>query len=219
MRVRFSGRPDGPLLLLCPGFGGSTADYEPLAEVFGEHYRVGRLSHPGSDRWAALKLLPHFLVWRWRHGRREAALKTRALFHAESVRRLRLTQLRLAVDQLAPVALAGHSFGTDTVLMAALENPPGDLYLFSPHPPGYLIGREDYARVKCRTLVVSGSCDRTPDGVGPDNRMGVAQALPGARPLLLPGVAHMDFAFPGWGPPEWPAQLSCVVGEAGVSGE
>ncbi len=213
VRVRFFGRPDGPLLLICPGFGASSADYEPLAEVFGQHYRVGRLAHPGSDRWAAFGLLPRYLYWRWRDGSSQAALKVRSQFHSETIRRLRLAQLRLALDELAPVALAGHSFGTDTVLLAARERAVSDLFLFSPHPPGYLLAAEDYPQIQChRALVISGTRDRTPDGVGPEERMEVADAIPVARPLLLPGVAHMDFAFTGAGPPEWPVQLSGALG-------
>jgi hypothetical protein len=88
--------------------------------------------------------------------------------------------------------------------------PIDTLYLFSPHPPGYLIPTADYGRLPVRRVVViSGTHDRTRDGVTARERMQVMSYLrPSARAVLLEGVGHMDFALAGLGPPHWTRQLA-----------
>lgn len=222
---------DGPLLwsgdrgarplFITAGFGSSLYDYAPLAEIFGQHQRVYRVGHPGSDRRASLaagaRLLWHLHVERC--DRLEAARRVRRFLHREASRQRRLAQLCAAVnlvrerEEAATIDLAGHSYGTDTALLFALRNghevPIDTLYLFSPHPPGYLIPLPAYRSLRVRrVVVVVGSKDRTRDGVGPEERRLVAEAVGDkGRLIWLEGVGHMDFAFPGMGPKGWPRQL------------
>ena len=153
-----------------------------------------------------------------------AAQSVRSYLHRESLRYRRLGQLRFAVglalrrESATSIDLAGHSYGTDTALLLALlhgvELGIDTLYLFSPHPPNYLIPACDYARLPVRrVVVVVGSRDRTRDGVGPEQRCLVAEAVgEKARLLTLEGIAHMDFAFPDLGPTGWPEALARELG-------
>lgn len=216
--VELSRRP----LILSPGFGSSVYDYAPLAALFGRQQPVLRVGHPGSDRRAALGAGLRMLGYRLLrgHGPVQAARKVRAHIHRPESRRRRLRQVAHAVQQwqrqhgVGPLDLAGHSFGSDTALCFALrygrEFEIDTLYLFSPHPPGYLVSRGDYVGLPVRqVIVVVGSRDRTRDGVGPEQRLEVMQALGDkARAIVLDGVAHMDFAFADLGPPGWPKSLA-----------
>jgi pimeloyl-ACP methyl ester carboxylesterase len=207
--------------VLSPGFGSSVRDYEILAQALAEHHDVYRLGHSGSGRWSALEAGLR-LLWR-RHVKGEstgeAARKVRGYLHRHELRERRLGQLQAAVQEVVKItgqrriSIAGHSYGTDTALLYALRH-GGDveietLYLFSPHPPGYLIAAEEYARIPARNVVVvTGTRDRTRDGVGPAERLRILPLLPpGARAIILPEVGHMDFAFSDLGPPDWPQTL------------
>jgi hypothetical protein len=193
-----------------------------LAELFQARQTVYRVGHPGSDRWAAVGAGLRWLWQRWALAAppQEAALQVRAYLHRESLRERRLAQLCAAIKEerrrhgLSAIDLAGHSYGTDTALLFALryghEIEIATLYLFSPHPPGYLIAMDDYASLPVnRVIVVTGTRDRTRDGVGPEQRQRVANAVGDkAQLIVLEGVAHMDFAFADLGPPQWPQQLA-----------
>jgi hypothetical protein len=86
-----------------------------------------------------------------------------------------------------------------------------NLYLFSPHPPGYLFERESYARLRASVVwVITGTRDRTRDGVGPEERLKVAEVCD-ARVINLTGVGHMDFAFAELGPEGWVERLKQVL--------
>ena len=173
--------------------------------MFGHTQPVVRVRHPGSDFRAAVAALGRLLGYRLLgYADREAALRVRSSLHRPEVRALRLRQLSDAVQQTVrrtgaeAIDLAGHSFGTDTVLQYALSPmvPIRNLWLFSPHPPGYLIPSRDYARLSAQTVhVVVGSRDTTRDGVGPRDRMWVEHAVGSRARLLVPeGFRHMDFA-------------------------
>lgn len=197
-------------------------DYAPLAELFGQSQPVYRVGHPGSDRWAGLAALFR-LLWHLRvEGceSSESARRVRTYLHREASRQRRLAQLSLAVqvalarENAGSIDLAGHSYGTDTALLFALghghEVAIDTLYLFSPHPPGYLIPEPDYGRLAVRrVVVVVGSLDRTRDGVGPEQRGRVVEAIGSkGRLIWLEGVGHMDFAFPDLGPEDWRERLA-----------
>ncbi len=229
-RSRSSETDDTPLVFSV-GFGASVRDYEPLAAVLQERHPLFRVGHPGFGRWAALGALFRLARERFVSGASgvEAARRVRAMIHAEDCRTMRLLQLELAVaavlsrqDQSQSgarrrLSLAGHSFGTDTVLQFALQYGHTldieTLYLFSPHPPGYLIPSVDYARLKVgKVVLVSGTRDHTRDGVGPDQRLKVAEHLKvPVQAIVLDGVGHMDVAFPGLGPIAWPKELHAAL--------
>lgn len=224
--VLWSGRPGTRPLVLSPGFGSSVFDYAPLADLFGRHQQVYRVGHPGSDRWAGFAAGARLLWQRFVRGQSAllAAQSVRSYLHRESSRYRRLRQLRLAAGMAlrrgsaTSIDLAGHSYGSDTALLLALlhgvELKIDTLYLFSPHPPDYLIPARDYVRLPVRrVVVVVGSRDRTRDGVGPEQRCLVAKAVgEKARLITLEGVAHMDFAFLDLGPCGWPEALARVLG-------
>lgn len=219
---------NGIPLVFSVGFGASVRDYEPLAAVLQKRGQLYRVGHSGFGRFSALGALLRWAQERFvsRCTGVEAARRVRAMIHAEDCRAMRLLQLELAVAAVLSrskggegegkrrrLSLAGHSYGTDTVLQFALEY--GEkldietLYLFSPHPPGYLIPKEDYARLKVgRVVLVTGTRDWTRDGVGPDQRLEVLECLrvPVQR-IVLDGVGHMDAAFSGLGPKGWTRAL------------
>lgn len=202
----------GVPLVFSPGFGASLRDYSGLCRHFERTQPVVRVGHPGSDRWAAIPAALRLLWYRaLGYSDREAAIKVRSYLHRPQARERRLRQLILAVEEVRrrtgamEIDLAGHSFGTDTALMLALSNiaPRGhvvsirNLWLFSPHPPGYLIPRNDYARLPVQQVnVVVGSRDWTRDGVGPFERLLVAEAVgQKAHAMVQDGFRHLDFAF------------------------
>jgi pimeloyl-ACP methyl ester carboxylesterase len=213
------GQAGGVPLVLSLGFGSALTDYVPLVEMLLQHQPVIRVEHPGSARRAGLEAGLRLLWRRWwlGEGKGEAARRVRAHLHRPASRERRLAQLREAVEATqqrwgtGPIDLAGHSFGTDTALLFALrhghEVPIRRLILLCPHPPGYLVPLEAYAALPVdEVVVVTGTRDWTRDGVGPEARWAVVQAS-GGRGVMLQDVAHMDFAFPGLGPVDWPQQL------------
>lgn len=197
---------EGVPLVFSPGFGAALRDYSGLCRHFERIQPVVRVGHSGSDRWAVLPAALHLLWYRaLGYSGREAAIKVRSYLHRPQARERRLRQLILAVEEVrrrtgaTEIDLAGHSFGTDTALMLALSEVVSirNLWLFSPHPPGYLIPRDDYARLPVqRVNVVVGSRDWTRDGVGPFERFLVAEAVgQKAHTIVQDGFRHMDFAF------------------------
>lgn len=198
--------------MFSPGFGAAIRAYSGLCESFAKSQPVIRVGHPGSDRWAAVPALARLLWYRaLGHSGREAAIKVRTHLHRPDMRERRLRQLIAAVQEVrsrtgaTEIDLAGHSFGTDTALMLALSGtiPIRDLWLFSPHPPGYLIPWKEYALPHVRQVhVVVGSRDWTRDGVGPWERLLVAEAVgEKARATTLERYRHMDFAGMTSSPP------------------
>lgn len=164
------------------------------------------VKHPGSDRLAVPSALLQLLGYRaLGYGKREAAINVRSYLHRPESRQLRLDQLlstaRRTLEESGgnQVDLAGHSFGSDTVLMLATSGliSVRTLWLFSPHPPGYLIPRSEYPRLPVeRVEVVVGSRDQTRDGVGPFERSLAAVAAGDKAGLcLVEGFRHMDFAW------------------------
>ena len=57
---------------------------------------------------------------------------------------------------------------------------------------------------------MTGTRDRTRDGVGPQERLKVAEVCE-ARIINLAGVGHMDFAFAELGPEGWVGELGVVL--------
>lgn len=210
----------GRLLVLSTGFASRVTDYEPLARLFEPHYLLCRVGHPGSERGDGAKAFLRLLWAKWiqRSTWRQAAIAARSWIHRRSNRERRLSQLLGVLAELQTsfqgfeMSLAGHSYGTDTVLRAALEAEMEELFLFSPHPPGYLLGAAQYLSLNARQVwVISGTKDYTRDGVGPEERLRVAEYLDPARlrkSLCLEGVRHMDFAFPEEGSALWRQRLA-----------
>lgn len=219
--VQVSGNAgSGKCLVFSTGFAGSRTDYGALCRLFEPDHLVVRVAHPGFGRWAGLKALVWFLGLRLR-GKKvvEAALRVRRWIHSEENYLRRRVQLLTVVEEITrryevhSFSLAGHSYGTDTALRCALEMEVVNLYLFSPHPPGYLIPKKDYGRLRASVVwVVTGTRDRTRDGVGPQERLKVA-AVCEARVINLLGVGHMDFAFADLGPEGWVGELGVALEE------
>jgi pimeloyl-ACP methyl ester carboxylesterase len=218
--VQVSGRASsGKCLLFSTGFAGSRFDYGSLCRLFEDNYLVVRIAHPGSGRRDGLKALLRFSWYRWVKllDQGNAARRVRGWIHREANCLRRRDQLlgvaaeigrRFQIDRFS---LAGHSFGTDTALRGAQVMVLDSLYLFSPHPPGYLIPTEDYSRLRTEAvLLVTGTLDRTRDGVGPSERLRVAEVCE-ALPVILDGVRHMDFAFADLGPSGWLDQLGLTL--------
>lgn len=211
------------LVVLSPGFASSLTDYEAVVKALENRALVVRVFHEGNGRKAGLSALFRYLVWRFFRGLRpiEAAKKVRAHIHRPENRRCRVDQLKSVLDGLctefprARLSLIGHSYGTDTALQAALHFELSSLVLLSPHPPGYLFKEEDYGKLRARRVVViTGTRDWTRDGVGPSERLRVADFLSGemkvAR-MCLEGVGHMDFALSALGPTGWEAELKEIL--------
>jgi hypothetical protein len=221
--VLISGNVDsGSLLFLTPGFGSRLTDYGPIVRTFEKAHLVVRMVHPGSSRWSFLQALVRLL---WVRGVRglplqEAARVARSWIHRPSNRQRRLRQLQAVVAHVSSrfpsrsISLAGHSFGSDTAILGALEQKVQNLYLFSPHPPGYLVPMEDYARLCCEKVwIVTGTRDRTRDGVGPEERLKVALHIPTEQlreVCCLEGVGHMDFALAPLAPKDLQDRLEAL---------
>lgn len=199
--------PDGVPLLFSPGLGASMRDYSGLAAHFAKSQPVVRVGHPGSDRAIVIPALTRlFWLRALGYSRREAAVRVRSYLHRPEIRERRVQQMISALERVRKRAgqtqfdLAGHSFGTDTALLVALSSTPYEirkLYLFSPHPPGYLIPWSAYAQLMAdEVVVVTGTRDWTRDGVGPRERLEVVDALgANAQGFVVNGLAHMDAAF------------------------
>lgn len=200
-----------PPLLLSPGFGSRLHDYGALRQAFLDRYCLYRMVHPGTDRSAAARIgaahLLHMGLLGW--SRQFSARKLRRYIHSPTHRQTRSRQLSQAIDfvlkhsRQSSLSLAGHSFGTDTVLSYAVSQAETsiikDLYLFSPHPAGYLIPEQSLKRRLARkVLVITGDADYTADGVGPNERWGVLKPLADGNKVqgvFLWQFGHLDPAL------------------------
>lgn len=218
--VQVSGNAgSGRCLLFSTGFAGSRTDYGALCRLFEPEHLVVRIAHPGSARAAGLQALGFFLWYRLRGlDGLEAARKVRAWLHRPENCQRRLAQLLDVAEEIGRryeierFSLAGHSFGTDTVLRGALQMDVEELFLFSPHAPGYLIPMDRYSQLRAgKICLVTGTKDWTRDGVSPEARLKVADVCP-ARIVMLEGVRHMDFAFAELGPEGWVESLAGFIG-------
>ena len=222
--VCLSGSPEsGRLLLVSPGFGSCGTDYGPVVRHFERDHLVLRVAHPQDNRLAALLALTK-LLWQRMRGSPglAAAREVRAWLHGEKRCLRRLDQMKDVATWASQefscesLSVLGHSFGTDTVLRYTLEHEVDFLYLLSPHPPGYLIPEPRYRELRCSQLyLVTGTNDRTRDGVGSGERYRVTEKVSAeilVQATVLPGVGHMDFAFQGLGPVGWEQALIEALG-------
>jgi predicted dienelactone hydrolase len=196
--------------LFSVGFGGDRSGYAYLGRAWaGRGIATAVVEHIGSNL-DVLKGLPG---------------RTRAERHQEVVRRVadpeelsnRPRDLHFAHANLAgrfiglPLGLAGHSYGTYTVLAAMglptvprLREPlPAPLsevsscLVISPQAPGLLFSGRALSTLKAPTLVLTGTKDAPLSGEGDfRQRVAVFDHLPtGFRNLVvLEGVEHMAFA-------------------------
>lgn len=196
-------------VLLSVGFGGTRESYGYLARAWtdlGLHVAV--VEHVGSNL-EVLKGLSH-------HSRAQRNAEVVRLVSCPHERLARPKDFLYVYSQLKsrfgnlPLALAGHSYGTYTVLSAmglqsrgletnfqGSEVPVRCTVLMSPQPPGMLFAREEYRKVGVPTLVVSGTKDDLLDGSQDYlSRREVYEVLPTqmANLLIFEGVAHMTFA-------------------------
>ena len=219
------------ILLLSPGFASALTDYGPVVRRFEKTHLVVRVGHPQNGRSAGLQalLLLDWHRWVGRLGAGPAARRVREWVHGRDRCLRRVAQFEVVADWLEQsfpgfrLSVLGHSFGTDTVLRFALRRAVESVYLLSPHPPGYLVNREGYARLMAdRILVITGTRDVTRDGVGPEQRLAVAGAVPAGileGAWILPEVGHMDFAFTGLGPEGWEQALGRAIGSGNLDGK
>lgn len=193
-------------LVFSSGFGGSLLDYSRLALALRSlGWAVALVEHPGSDRSAAVRLLPERLL------RPGPALGRKV--HSPLSMRNRPADVGWLIGRLQRafgverLAVAGHSFGAYTALAVAgvpveIE---GRRYQFrdervqavaaiSFQAPGRLFRPEALAELRVPALLMTGSRDHTSDGTRYQDRIRLAELLPGARCLVLAEVGHMDFA-------------------------
>jgi len=184
------------VVLFSPGFGAGVFDYGPVVRSMERDSVILRVHHPGSARASFLQALAIFTRARFQGQKAaQAARKARLWIHREENRRRRVEQLREAL-------LGALAFAVDRLI------------LLSPHPPGYLIEAGRYSRLSCPVSVLVGSEDWTRDGVGPQDRLKVVEALPASTDsTVLAGVRHMDFAFSGLGPVGWESHLQHALGQ------
>lgn len=213
------------LVVLSPGFASSLTDYAPVVKALESRALIARVFHQGNGRMAGLEALLRLIGWRVLRSLPpvEAARKVREHIHRPVNRERRVEQLSAVLDGLQlefparRLSLLGHSYGTDTVLRAALRYEVESLVLLSPHPPGYIFPERDYPKLRARRVsVVTGTEDWTRDGVGPRERLKVAGCLAGdveVAATCLTGVGHMAFAFSEIGPSGWDSELSNVLNE------
>jgi predicted dienelactone hydrolase len=212
-RPAAGGRP-APCVILSHGLGGSRDGLSWLGEaVAGAGYAALQLQHPGSDA-ATLSAAN-------RQGALAAALTPPAALDrlqdivfalAECARRA----VELGIDARR-FALAGHSYGAWTVQHALGQRLPGTAaqglalpdarvlagIAMSPSPPMGLPAVFALARITTPLLSLTGTDDQGRiEGIGPEGRRVVFDALSGPPQMLatLDGADH--FAFAGEGP-EW----------------
>lgn len=209
--------PEGPTrgwILFSVGFGGERSGYAYLGRAWAERgLATAVIEHVGSNL-DVLKSLPG----KHREERnREVALRVGDKEElAARPRDLILVYSHLE-DRIGdlPLGLAGHSFGTYTVLAAqGLATVPvlpplersldsaASCMIISPQPPGVLFTPRVLGGVSPPTLVVTGTKDGPLHGDGDYHaRAAVYDHLPAeARNLVvLDGVEHMAFANIGLG--------------------
>jgi predicted dienelactone hydrolase len=211
---RPAARGPAPCVILSHGLGGSRDGLSWLGEALTEAgYAALQLQHPGSD--AATLAAPD------RQGAVAAALTPPAALGrlqdivfalAECTRRAGA----LGIDA-ARFGLAGHSYGAWTVQHAIGQRLPGTAaqglalpdarvlagIAMSPSPPMGLPAPFAVSRIATPLLSLTGTDDQGRiEGIGPEGRRVVFDALSGPPQLLatLAGADH--FAFAGEGP-EW----------------
>lgn len=223
--VLLSGQRRGAFLsLISPGFASRLTDYGPLVKALESHGLVARIHHQKNGRFQGLLALLRLTYLHFLKGLDwpAAAREVRAALHGEVNRKARVQELLRASEELQrmfpekKLILVGHSFGTDTVIGAALKRRVDGLVLISPHPPGYLLRPEQYKALQAkRILLIVGEQDWTRDGVGPVDRLRVGDVLEPNKLFaaeVLAGVGHMDFALPALGPGGWERELVRVLG-------
>ncbi|MCA9794696.1 MAG: hypothetical protein KC910_22970 [Candidatus Eremiobacteraeota bacterium] len=191
------------------GFGGNRFDYARLARGWARAgHGVVVVEHPGSARWAALRLLPRRYLQpgpglrRWVYNR--DCLTNRPL------------DLRLAVERVirefkpSRVVVAGHSFGAYSAMAVAGLPVPGvgdfahpavsALIAISFQPPGQLFRTQDFQRLTLPALWVLAARDDTADGTSSRERLALRQWLPTATVVVIADSNHMDLADMGPNP-------------------
>lgn len=198
-------------LLFSGGFGSRLGDYNELARQLRERgWSVALLVHRGSDRRAALRLVPRRFTL--------PGEQLRLLAHTPANRYQRplhfLTVAEAIRERFAPRTLvaAGHSFGAFTAMAASgvpvlfesgrRRRVGGSNFAFdalvviSPQKVGDLCHRDDYRAVTVPGLYVTGTRDRTPDGADFGARMAAIARVPESlrEVVVFDPAAHMDFA-------------------------
>lgn len=209
-------RPEGPArawVVFSVGFGGERSGYAYLGRAWSTHgIATAVVEHIGSNL-EVLKSLPGRTaqerqkeVARKVGDPQELAARPRDIHYVCSQLKDRFSGL--------PFGLAGHSYGTYTIL-AALGLPPvpvlppveplqgaATVILMSPQPPGVLFSHRALRMLTVPALVVTGTKDALLDGTG-DFRQRAAcyDHLPTglANLVVLEGAEHMAFANIGLG--------------------
>jgi alpha-beta hydrolase superfamily lysophospholipase len=197
-------------ILFSVGFGGDRSGYGFFARAWAAAgWATFVVEHVGSN----LDVLRSF------------PQKRRAERNAEVVRRVadprelqaRPRDLALVWEHLReefeglPLGLAGHSYGSYTVLACAgmesritrhgVDPIPAVGYLaISPQPPGMLFAVPEYRKVSKPVLIMTGTEDHLLSGESSyDDRLDAYKALPEEfrRLVVFKGFEHMDFAGVG----------------------
>ena len=197
-------------ILFSGGFGGDRSGYGFFARAWAATgWTTFVVEHVGSN----LDVLRSF------------PQKRRAERNAEVVRRVgdpeelqaRPRDLALVWDHLReefdglPLGLAGHSYGSYTVLACAgMESsiarhgvkpiPASGYLVISPQPPGMLFAVSEYGKVSKPVLIMTGTEDHLLSGESTyGDRLNAYKALPEElrRLVVFRGFEHMDFAGVG----------------------
>ena len=199
-------------ILFSVGYGGNADGYAFLAKDWASlGYTVVVLEHSGSNL-DVLRGLPQTD----RKSRNKEVVKRVKDPGELSARALDIQYLyqnvRTFIGDL-PLFLAGHSYGSYTVLAALglqsqlLEEgiepiPAKAILLISPQPPGMLFPESEYKKVECPCLLMTGTKDALLDGERDyTERVKVFSHLPAQHRYLLVAqdITHMTFAGIGLG--------------------
>ncbi|HIB63648.1 MAG TPA: hypothetical protein EYO33_00615 [Phycisphaerales bacterium] len=201
-----TGEPRG-WILFSVGYGGNRDGYAFLARAWTElGLAVVVTEHVGSN----LEVLKSFS--QLRRAERNAEVVRRV--HDPDELRARVHDIHLVYGELSafyfglPFGLAGHSYGSYSALAGCgMESnlaphslgalPVDSLLVVSPQPPDTLFSSQEYTKVHCPCLVLTGSEDHLLDGSSTfRERMKVFESLTESERhlLVLKGVEHMTFA-------------------------
>lgn len=215
-----AGEPCG-WVLFSVGYGGNRDGYAFLARGWTElGLAVVVAEHVGSN----LEVLKSFSQRR----REERNAEVVRRVHDPNELRARVQDIHLVYQELAayyyglPFGLAGHSYGSYSALAGCgMESslaahslgalPVDSLLVVSPQPPDTLFQSQEYSKIQCPTLVLTGSEDHLLDGTSTfRERMKVFDHLTESdrHLLVLSGVEHMTFAGIGL---KVEAQLSAIA--------